>query len=113
LLAVALVVITYLATAPADYPPLLDQISDKLEHLLAFYGLALLTDFAFRGTDFGLAKALPLLGYGLLIEFLQSFVPYRDVSLWDLTADALGLIAYGASVPLLRRTPLLTARWSA
>jgi len=112
LLILALLVVTYLAAAPAHYPPLLHQITDKLQHLLAFYGLALLTDFAFRQGGFGLNKALPLLGYGLFIEVLQSFIAYRDFSLWDLAADATGLALYGASVPLLRRVPVLTTRWS-
>jgi len=111
LLALALLVVTQLTTAPVDsLPPW--QFNDKLEHLLAFYGLALLTDFSFRDSRYGLVKVAGLLGYGLLIELIQSFIPYRSFSLWDLGADAFGLAAYGASIPLLRRTPVLAARWS-
>jgi VanZ family protein len=111
LLTLALVVITQLATAPGDsLPPW--QFNDKLEHLLAFYGLALLADFSFRGSGFGLGKILPLLGYGLLIELIQRFIPYRNFSPWDLGADVLGLAAYAASIPLLRRAPVLAGRWS-
>ena len=111
LLALALILVTHLATAPLDDLPQV-PVNDKLGHFLAFYGLALLADFSFRATGYGLNKALPLLGYGLLIEIIQHFIPYRDFSLPDLGADALGLAAYGASVPMLRRTPLLAGRWS-
>jgi len=111
LLALALAVITHLATAPlGELPPV--HLNDKLGHLLAFYGLALLADFSFRRSGFDLNKALSLLGYGLLIEVVQHFIPYRDFSLLDLGADALGLAAYGASVPLLRRTSVLAQRWT-
>jgi len=110
LLALALVVVAHLATAPADSLPSW-QLNDKLGHLLTFYGLALLVDFSFRGSGYGLGKALPLLGYGLLIELIQNFIPYRDFSLLDLGADALGLAAYATSLPLLRRTPVLAGRW--
>jgi len=111
LLTLSLVVITHLTTAPLDSLPSV-PLNDKLEHLLAFYGLALLADFSFRSTHFALNKALPLLGYGLLIEVVQHFIPYRDFSLLDLGADFLGLATYGASVPLLRRTPVLARRWA-
>lgn len=111
LLAVMLVAVTVLATTPLDeLPPL--PLNDKLGHMSAFYGLALLTDFSFRRSGLDLNKALPLLGYGLLVEVVQLFVPYRDFSLLDLGADALGLAAYGASVPLLRRMPVLSERWA-
>jgi len=110
-LTLSLVVITLLTTTPLDsLPPV--PINDKLEHFLAFYGLALLADFSFRGSGFDLNKALPLLAYGLLVEVAQHFIPYRDFSLLDLGADLLGLVAYGASVPLLRRTSMLAGRWA-
>jgi len=110
-LTLALVVITLLSMAPLDsLPPV--SVNDKLAHALAFYGLALLTDFSFRSRGLDLNKALPLLGYGLLIEIVQYFIPYRDFSLLDLGADLLGLVAYAASIPLLRRTPILAGRWA-
>jgi VanZ family protein len=35
-----------------------------------------------------------LLGYGLLIELIQRELPYREFSLFDLAADALGILLY-------------------
>jgi VanZ family protein len=110
LLALALVVITWLATTELPGPVIFD-LSDKLNHLAAFFTLALLSDFAFRGGGFGPAKFLTLLGYGVLLEGIQHFLPYRDFSLLDLAADAVGMGLYAASVPLLRRQPLLARRW--
>jgi VanZ family protein len=110
LLGLALVLITWLATAELSGPVFFD-LSDKLSHLAAFFTLALLSDFAFRDHGFGPIKFLALLGYGLLLEGTQHFLPYRDFSLLDLAADALGMGLYAASVPLLRRHPPFARRW--
>ena len=110
LLGMALTLIAWLATAELPGPVILD-LNDKLNHLAAFFALALLSDFAFRGSEFGAAKFLALLGYGLLLESIQHFIPYRDFSLPDLAADALGMGLYVASVPLLRRQRPFAARW--
>jgi VanZ family protein len=40
------------------------------------------------------------LGYGLLIEFVQHFLPYRSASLGDLLADAAGMAIGSALVCL-------------
>ena len=110
LLGVVLGLITWLATTALPGPVIFD-LSDKLNHLAAFFTLALLSDFAFRGNSFWPAKFLPLLGYGLLLESIQHFLPYRDFSLLDLGTDALGMGLYAASVPLLRRHPPFAERW--
>ena len=110
LLGLALALIAGLATT--ELPgPLIVEVNDKLNHLAAFFALALLSDFAFRGSGFGPAKFLPLLGYGLLLETLQHIIPYRDFSLLDLAADALGMGLYAASVPLLKRRGPFAERW--
>jgi VanZ family protein len=110
LLSLALALITWVATA--ELPgPVMFGLNDKLNHLAAFFTLALLSDFAFRGNGFGPTKFLLLLGYGLLLESIQHFLPYRDFSFLDLAADALGIGLYAASVPLLRRQPPFAGRW--
>ena len=58
---------------------------DKLNHLAAFFVLALLTEYAFPSTTVSALKLLPLLGFGLLIVavftrysnyyFLEKFPP--------------------------------------
>jgi VanZ family protein len=105
-----LLMITYLATTHIHYP-VIANIHDKVGHLLAFYVLALLTDFSFPHSRLNLPKTALLLGYGLCIEIIQYFLPGRLCSVYDLTADALGLIIYWASLPALRYVPLLRRRW--
>ncbi|MCC6207653.1 MAG: VanZ family protein [Gammaproteobacteria bacterium] len=87
------------------------QVSDKLHHALAFYALALLFDFARPRTEFGLHKFAVLMAYGVAIECVQYFLPWREFSLLDMVADAVGLLLYVASIPLLMRLPLLRRRW--
>ncbi|HEX9627044.1 MAG TPA: VanZ family protein [Acidiferrobacterales bacterium] len=109
-LAAAVIVITVLATMRIEHP-VVSGLGDKFHHLAAFYVLALLVDFSAPNSRYGLAKAAPLLAYGLLIEVVQYFLPHRTFSLFDLAADAAGLALYGLSLPLLRRVPVLRRRW--
>ena len=106
-----LIMITYLATTYIHYP-VIEDIHDKAGHLLAFYVLALLADFSFPDSRLNLSKTVPLLGYGLIIEIIQYFLPGRLCSVYDLTADVLGLLIYWASIPSLKSVPLLRRRWN-
>ena len=92
----ALLGIGYLGTTPTDV--LLPETNDKLKHLAAFLLLAYLCDAAFPRQPWNWRKFIPLLGYGLLLECIQYFIPNRLFSLADLAADAVGLALY----PLLR-----------
>ncbi len=109
-LLVALIVIMHLATTSTQYP-VVEDINDKVNHISAFYVLALLADFSFPKNRFGLTKVLALLGYGLSIEIIQYFLPYRSCSLYDLAADGVGLIVYWLSLPALRHVPWIRFRW--
>ncbi len=103
--------ITYLALTGVRYPVVAD-INDKLRHAAAFFALGLLLDFSFPERGFGFAKVGSLLAYGVLLELVQSATPARDPSFWDMGADALGLLLYATSTPLLRRLPILARRWA-
>ena len=105
------ILITYFAVTPT--PPFVEHLWDKANHFAAFYALALTTDFGFPNREFDWRKALTLLAYGLLIEVVQYFLPYRTADVLDLATDALALAAYWLSLPLLRHLPLLRSRWSA
>jgi VanZ family protein len=107
----ALAAITFLATTREE-SLLLKDISDKANHILAFYVLALLVDFSFPKEKLGFAKVSALLTYGLLIEITQSFLPNRTASLLDLVADGVGLAFYKLSLPLLRHVSTLGRRWT-
>ena len=76
--------------------------SDKVLHALAFCTLSLLVDCSFPRSRFGVTKIVMLIGYGILIEVVQSFLPYRSAEVADVLADTLGICVYMASIPLLR-----------
>lgn len=68
------------------------QHADKVGHFVIFFSLALLLDLAFQ---FSVKKSLIILSaYGVLIEFMQSFLPYREASLGDVIADVFGVAVY-------------------
>jgi VanZ family protein len=107
----ALAAITFLATTRQEYP-LVKDLSDKANHILAFYVLALLVDFSFPKEKLGFAKVSALLTYGLLIEITQSFLPNRTASLLDLVANGVGIALYKLSLPLLMHVSGLGRRWT-
>jgi VanZ family protein len=109
-LCVSLIVITILAVIPLDYPEVAG-INDKFSHIAAFYVLSLLADFSFPETKFNLAKTLPLFFYGVSIEWIQYYIPYREFSIFDVLADAGGISAYAILFPSLKYLPLFRSRW--
>ncbi len=109
LLGTAICAISFLATT-SRHIPVVENISDKINHVAAFYILSLLVDCSWPKTGFRASKILPLLGYGLLIEITQYFLPSRSCSLYDLGADALGMFLYWISIPLLMKIPLVSRR---
>jgi VanZ family protein len=109
-LCLSLTAITFLAVIPPDYA-VNAGINDKISHIAAFYVLTLLADFSFPETNLNRSKIISLLLYGLSIECVQYFIPYREFSLFDLAADAAGLLSYRLSLPALKLIPLLRFRW--
>lgn len=67
-------------------------LDDKLQHLLAFAGLAAMARMGFPQLPVRTVLLPGLLGYGLLIECIQWFLPWREFSLPDLAADAAGAV---------------------
>ncbi|GHB57084.1 teicoplanin resistance protein VanZ [Psychrosphaera saromensis] len=66
--------------------------ADKIAHFLIFFSLTLLLDLSFK---LSVNKILLILSaYGVTIEVLQSFLPYRSASLGDILADILGVVVY-------------------
>jgi VanZ family protein len=112
----ALFTVTFLAVAYLSFMQVpemgdLQRISDKVHHAFAFYVLALLLDFAAPRREFGLRKFGALMAFGVAIECVQYFLPWREFSLLDMVADAVGLMLYVAGIPLLKRVPVLRRRW--
>lgn len=87
-----LLLVSVLAFSPGLPEPDVGHV-DKLHHAVAFLTLAASACFAYPGAR-GRAL-LALLGYGMLIELVQLFIPYRSAEWNDVAADAVG-IALGA-----------------
>ena len=98
---VGVAAIVWLATTKPEYE-VMEQINDKVSHILAFVALSFLLDYSFPNRGFSIGDAMALLGFGLLIECIQYFIPYRTCSILDLGADGIGIALYGASKLLLR-----------
>ena len=92
-----------------ELPPLMNN--DKILHYCAFGVLAFLLDYAFPRSRFGFAKIMVLILYGLGIEYVQSFLPYRSASAGDLYADILGICTYAFFIPLLKYLHLYRRYW--
>ncbi len=88
----AISAIFYLATTSVDHT-VQSTFNDKFNHLIAFGILSFLCHIAFQ-THQSIKWAFALFGYGLLIELVQYFLPYREFSLLDLATDLLGIVLY-------------------
>lgn len=96
-----------LAFAPANQT-LHAQFNDKLLHAVGFFCIAISAHFAHPN-----AKAVfPVMGlalFGLMIEVVQAYLPYRSFSWADWVADLVGIFLYYyiaarlITVPLFRR----------
>jgi len=109
-LAGSLLGIIALATTELTHP-LLTSVNDKVGHIVAFLYLAILLDFSFPESRFDILKVILLLAYGLLIEVIQYFLPYRTSSFLDLLADGVGVALYFLLIPILKYIPFVRLRW--
>ena len=82
---------------------------DKIGHFLSYAGLAVLICLNFDGTKARLGALVGAVALGAVLELGQSYVPGRDMSLLDETANALGVLA-GAVVFRFREGDL--RRWA-
>ena len=89
LLAIGLV----LAVVPGPKTPA-PEYSDKIAHALLFLQLALLYCLGFAARTVPPSIFAALTAYGLLIEVIQYFIPWRTFSLADLLADVTGVLLY-------------------
>ena len=92
-LLVNLMVISWLAFTSSKVQ-IAELATDKVNHFVAFFVLSYCLDRGFPQQPFFKFKFLPLLGYGMLIEILQSGLAYREFSLWDLLTDGVAIAVY-------------------
>ncbi len=73
--------------------PLGNQIptNDKFNHLIGFCVYIVLFKLAYPKMN-SLFLLISGIGLGILIEIIQSFVPYRQTEFLDVVADTVGLI---------------------
>lgn len=83
----------WVATKHLEFPTDVD-INDKLIHIVVFFGFAVLLDLSSSRKPFWLWKGLPLLAYGIGIEMMQYFTPFRSFSVMDMVADFAGILIY-------------------
>ncbi|CAA6803461.1 MAG: Unknown protein [uncultured Sulfurovum sp.] len=100
----AVIVILYKALTPScGEKPLFDfHHGDKVLHALAFFVLSFLLNRSSSSIARRIRNIFALLAFGILIEILQSFTGYRDVSLGDVLADLLGILLFQATYSLLK-----------
>lgn len=101
-LLLSVVIIGFLATTSSDYP-IPSAPSDKVNHLIAFFELTIVTRLAWPQLRI-LWYAPALLGFGLGIEAIQANLPYRDFSFADVAADGAGILIGLLPWPGLRKT---------
>jgi len=91
----SLIIVFYLSIVPAAAIPsiaALDFLSDKLMHLLIFLFLS----FVGLNCDFNTSKIFLLtmiFSFGLTIEVIHYYHPYRFFEIADLIANLIGILA--------------------
>ena len=87
----ALIAISILAFLP-DYStlPSIVSVSDLINHAVAFMVLSILYSLSYPHSRKQIL--LTLIGYGIFIEIVQTFLPTRCASIEDVLADSVGLI---------------------
>ena len=101
-LVLCLSTILWLALSPNPPNPAGLFYFDKVNHVLAFFVLAGLLDYASVNIARFKGKVLPLLAFGLLIEVLQYWVGYRYFEWGDFIADGFGVAGYAVFRRYLR-----------
>ena len=88
--ALGILAVTYLSSIPSESLPHIN-FSDKLLHIAAYAGVALVGGIGFRGTRSALLIAAGLLALGSLLEVVQIEIPGRSASIFDALADGAGI----------------------
>ena len=104
---IAIVVVIVGSLLPANSGPIkaLDilGINDKVEHFLAYFVLAFLPALHER-KGFSAGAAIGAAALGVLLEFGQLILGWRDIEIGDRVADTAGVCAGVAVAAMLRQT---------
>ena len=99
---IAVVVILYKALTPSGDPLFSFYQADKVLHAGAFFVLSFLLNRSSSSIATRIRNIFSLLAFGILIEVLQSFTGYREVSFWDVVADLLGILLFQVTYSFLK-----------
>jgi VanZ family protein len=97
-------VVFYLAITASDTSWLNSPYEDKINHFMAFFTLSLLLNRASSRPMARIRNVIALLSFGIFIEYVQSFLPYRDASMLDVLADLCGILLFQSALTLYRFT---------
>ncbi|WP_260685181.1 VanZ family protein [Variovorax sp. KBS0712] len=106
MLVIAMLALLVLSLMPASLP-VPSTGWDKSNHALGFAVLAFLAYWAWPGHIHIPLSLLGLLGYGALIEVLQSLTPDRMAEWSDLWADGIGLLVGTVVALMLQRLAMI------
>ena len=100
---VLVAIIWWLSLTPQ--PPHVDfESSDKVGHFLAYGGVMFWFCALYRNPRVRLAYAIGLIAMGIAIEYIQRWTGYRSFEVYDMVADALGvLLGWAVALGVLRR----------
>jgi len=98
-------VIWWLSLTPQ--PPHIDfEQSDKVGHFIAYGGTMFWFCLVYRAPRTRLVYAMGFIAMGVAIEYIQRWTGYRSFEVYDMVADALGVLlgwAVALAMPQLRR----------
>lgn len=92
ILFIAILVISYLVFSRPTYSQNTIPYFDKIGHISSFFILTGLTYLAFRPHWVIIFSIMA--GYGILIEVIQYFIPYRGAEVADVIADLSGVVLF-------------------
>jgi VanZ family protein len=87
-LIIYIIIINYLAFMPISND--IGTESDKVNHILAFIVFTFLISQSFKISNFKII--ISGLIFGIYIELIQYFIPYRSSDIRDIMADILGVL---------------------
>ena len=70
------------------------DLNDKVEHATVFFILSLLLNRASATRGHRLRNVIALSFFGIVIELIQHFIPYRSTSLNDALANIVGILIF-------------------
>ena len=99
---ITVIAVLYFATTANDHLDFDGEYVDKIKHIFAFFTLSLLLNRSSSTYDARIRNVTALLLFGIFIEFIQYFIPYRETSVYDVIADLVGIFAFQSALSLFR-----------